>query len=46
VSDELIGEVLASDESLEARCQRLIDAANAGGGPDNITTLIVQVDAS
>lgn len=46
VSDEVLGEVLGSDEPLDALCQRLTDAANAAGGPDNITTLIVHVDAS
>lgn len=46
VSDEFIGEVLASGQPLDQMCQRLIDAANAAGGPDNITTLIVHVDVS
>jgi protein phosphatase len=31
--------------SLEAVCQGLIAAANEGGGPDNITTLVLEVDA-
>jgi len=46
VSDDAIGVVLGGDATLEAMCQSLIDAANAAGGPDNITTLIVQVDVS
>jgi serine/threonine protein phosphatase PrpC len=29
---------------LETICQRLIDAANAAGGPDNITTMLLQID--
>lgn len=45
VSDETIGEILGTNESLDAVCQQLIDAANAAGGPDNITSLVVQVDA-
>jgi PPM family protein phosphatase len=31
--------------SLQQICQRLVDAANAAGGPDNITALVLQVDA-
>jgi serine/threonine protein phosphatase PrpC len=30
---------------LQQICQRLVDAANAAGGPDNITALVLQVDA-
>jgi len=32
--------------TLDGICGRLIEAANAGGGPDNITALIIQIDAS
>ena len=31
--------------SLQEICQRLVEAANAAGGPDNITALVLQVDA-
>ena len=31
--------------SLQQICQHLVDAANAAGGPDNITALVLQVDA-
>ena len=38
---ELLGQ---QGVALEAICGGLIDAANAAGGPDNITTLILQID--
>jgi protein phosphatase len=46
VADERIAEILGSrDATLEQCCARLIDAANSAGGPDNITALILQIDA-
>ena len=46
VSDDQIAAILADRNiPLEQVCQRLIDAANAAGGPDNITTLVLEVDA-
>lgn len=45
VTDEQIASVLGSREAtLEQVCQRLIDLANAAGGPDNITVLALEVD--
>jgi serine/threonine protein phosphatase PrpC len=54
-SDGLSG-VVAHDEiarvlgnqmlDLQTACDRLIEAANAGGGPDNITALVLEVDVS
>lgn len=46
VPDERIAEIL-SDRSatLDAICQRMVDTANEAGGPDNITTLVLQIDA-
>lgn len=41
IADVLGDRTLAPDEI----CRRLIDAANEAGGPDNITTLVLQVDA-
>ena len=47
VSNEQIGAILGDRESLlDDICGKLIEAANAGGGPDNITALIVQIDAA
>ncbi|CAN5395550.1 hypothetical protein BH23ACT9_BH23ACT9_17970 [soil metagenome] len=44
VSDSLIAEILKSEADGTIACQRLIDAANAGGGPDNITTVLLRVE--
>jgi protein phosphatase len=47
VADEAIARILGDTSiPLEEVCRGLIDAANAGGGPDNITTLVLQVDVS
>jgi protein phosphatase len=46
VPDARIAEILGlRDVPLDAICRGLIDAANTGGGPDNITTLVLQIDA-
>ena len=46
VSDEQIAAVMGErGVPLEQICQRLVDAANAGGGPDNITALVLEVNA-
>jgi PPM family protein phosphatase len=46
VTDDQIAEIMADRTvPLEQLCQRLIDAANAAGGPDNITTLVLEVNA-
>jgi len=39
---ERIGQVLAADGSLEAKCRKLVDLARELGGPDNITAVILQ----
>jgi len=44
VSSEILEEVLASPATLQARCATLVKAANAAGGPDNITVVLAQVD--
>jgi protein phosphatase len=45
VTDEEIGELLGAAGPLENVCQALITAANDAGGPDNITVLVLQIDA-
>jgi PPM family protein phosphatase len=46
VSDEQIAAVMGDrGVPLEQICQRLIEAANNGGGPDNITALVLEVNA-
>jgi serine/threonine protein phosphatase PrpC len=45
VPDEKLGALVADrSASLEDICGKLIDAANAAGGPDNITAMLLQVD--
>ena len=47
VADEQIATILSDRAaSLDEICGRLIDAANEAGGPDNITALIIQIDAA
>jgi len=38
--------ILNRQDSLDATCAALIDAANAAGGPDNITVAMLQVDVA
>jgi protein phosphatase len=40
--DERIGEVLAGNGSLEAKCQKLVALAREFGGPDNITAVLLK----
>jgi serine/threonine protein phosphatase PrpC len=47
VGDDQIATILGDrSASLDEICGRLIDAANEAGGPDNITALIIQIDAA
>jgi len=41
VDTQVIGEILASELALEGKCHSLIDAAKQGGGPDNITAVLL-----
>ena len=43
IGEELIRQVLSTTDELDDGCQRLIDEANAHGGPDNITVIVVEV---
>jgi serine/threonine protein phosphatase PrpC len=43
VSDEVIQRSLLEAPSLQRACDTLVAAANAGGGPDNISVILVQM---
>jgi PPM family protein phosphatase len=43
IDDARIAEVLATGLDGDTTCQALIDAANAAGGPDNITVVLLRV---
>jgi len=42
VDDATIGEILGRPASVRAKVERLIDCANANGGPDNVTAVLVE----
>jgi protein phosphatase len=44
LSDEQILSVLNEPDSVENRCQRLVDAANHAGGQDNVTVVLLSVE--
>jgi PPM family protein phosphatase len=43
VDDDQIAQLLSAEPDGNAACQALIDAANAAGGPDNITVVLLRV---
>ena len=43
VEDSVIHQIVMSAATPQAACDALIDAANAAGGPDNITAVLVEV---
>jgi len=43
ITDARIAETLSLDESVDAISTRLVEMANAAGGPDNITVVVVRV---
>jgi protein phosphatase len=46
LSDEELRQILTREAAPAEACRRLIDAANAAGGADNITALVLAVPAS
>lgn len=42
VEPDVIAQALAGNGSLESKCQKLVDAARAAGGPDNITAVLLR----
>lgn len=42
VDQSVIAEKLSGNGSLQAKCERLIDAAKQAGGPDNITVVLLK----
>lgn len=45
VSDEAVGRILEEHPEPAQACDALVQAALDGGGPDNVTVLVVRVDA-
>ena len=43
VSDADIAAIVAADSDLQVASQRLVDAANMRGGPDNISVIVARV---
>jgi protein phosphatase len=46
VTDARIAAILAEHPDPDEACAALVAEANAAGGPDNVTTLVVNIDAS
>ena len=46
VTEDIVADVLGRRPAggLDAVCQMLVDAANAAGGPDNITVAVIEID--
>jgi protein phosphatase len=45
LNDDQISDVLGREGDLNTLCQALIQGANDGGGPDNVTAVVLEVDA-
>jgi serine/threonine protein phosphatase PrpC len=43
ISEKMIADIILSTETLPEACQKLVDAANEAGGPDNITSILVRL---
>ena len=44
VTDPQMADILATDGTLDEKCEQLIDSANKAGGTDNITVILVHFD--
>ncbi|MDP8978353.1 MAG: Stp1/IreP family PP2C-type Ser/Thr phosphatase [Actinomycetota bacterium] len=44
VEDDEIARILHEDPDADSACQALVDAANANGGPDNITVVLLRAE--
>jgi serine/threonine protein phosphatase PrpC len=44
IEDAQIQQIVIGAASPQEACRQLIDAANAAGGPDNITTIVIQME--
>ena len=45
LDDDQIGEVLRRETDLHSLCHALIQGANDGGGPDNVTAVVLEINA-
>ncbi len=45
LDDDQISDVLRREADLDSLCHALIQGANDGGGPDNVTAVVLEVDA-
>ena len=45
LTDDQFSEVLRRETDLDSLCHALIQEANDGGGPDNVTAVVLEVDA-
>lgn len=46
IAPELLKAIVGKSAPLEETCRALIDAANAAGGPDNITVVLLEIEAN
>jgi protein phosphatase len=44
INRDRITDIVSHEKELTAACKKLIDAANANGGPDNITVIVARFD--
>ncbi len=43
ISEREISDIILTSKSLPDACQKLVEAANEAGGPDNITTILIKL---